>query len=104
MRQTRFTKIVDKIPTEDQQKHNTIAASRKPGVIKGRTVLYPEFVDVYVCESGSIQNKSETKGLSGEFSEGKESWDNPNEGSPESVVYKESDTLPVAEEPIRSEQ
>lgn len=49
-RQTRSTKIIEKVPTADQDKHNTIAVSRKPGVLRGRTVLYPEFVDVFVYD------------------------------------------------------
>lgn len=51
VRQTRRTKIIGKIPTGDQNKHNTVALSRKPGVMRGRTVLYPEFVDVFVFDS-----------------------------------------------------
>ena len=50
LRQTRTCKIIEKIPTGDQEKHNTIAASRKPGVVRGRSVLYPEFVDVFVFD------------------------------------------------------
>lgn len=50
VRQTRSTKIIGKVPTTEQDKHNTIAMSRKPGVLRGRTVLYPEFVDVFVYD------------------------------------------------------
>ena len=50
VRQTRSTKIIGKVPTAEQDKHNTIAMSRKPGVLRGRTVLYPEFVDVFVYD------------------------------------------------------
>lgn len=50
VRQTRTCKIIEKIPTGDQRKHNTIAASRKPGVVRGRSILYPEFVDVFVFD------------------------------------------------------
>lgn len=49
-RQTRSTKIIGKLPTAERDKHNTIAMSRKPGVIRGRTVLYPEFIDVFVYD------------------------------------------------------
>ena len=49
-RQTRSTKIIEKVPTAEKDKHNTIAISRKPGVIRGKTVLYPEFVDVFVYD------------------------------------------------------
>ena len=51
VRQTRICKVVKKIPTGDKKLHNTVANSRKPGVVRGRTVLYPEFVDVYVYDS-----------------------------------------------------
>ena len=51
VRQTRTCKIIGKIPTGDKEKHNTIAASKKPGVVRERAVLYPEFVDVYVYDS-----------------------------------------------------
>lgn len=62
VRQTKACKIIDKIPTGDQEKHNTIAASRKPGVVRGRSVLYPEFVDVFIYDpalviSEPIENK-----------------------------------------------
>lgn len=50
VRQTRICKIIEKIPTGDQGKHNTIAVSRTPGVVRGRSVLYPEFVDVFVFD------------------------------------------------------
>ena len=56
-RQTRSTKIIEKVSTTDQEKHNTIATSRKPGVLRGRTVLYPEFVDVYVYDPIIIQEE-----------------------------------------------
>jgi hypothetical protein len=56
-RQTRSTKIIEKVSTADQEKHNTIATSRKPGVLRGRTVLYPEFVDVYVYDPTIIQEE-----------------------------------------------
>lgn len=54
VRQTRSTKIIGKLPTTEQDKHNTIAVSRKPGVLRGRTVLYPEFVDVFVYDPAII--------------------------------------------------
>ncbi|MCI8601707.1 MAG: hypothetical protein HFE45_08995 [Oscillospiraceae bacterium] len=52
-RQPRLCKIIGKIPTADKEKHNTIAASRKPGVIRGRVVLYQELVDVYIYDPGA---------------------------------------------------
>ena len=54
VRQTRSTKIIGKVPTAEQDKHNTIAMSRKPGDLRGRIVLYPEFVDVFVYDSTII--------------------------------------------------
>ena len=43
-------RIITQIPTGDKSKHNTIARSRKPGVMRGRLVLAHEFVDVYVYD------------------------------------------------------
>lgn len=43
-------KIIEKIPTGDESLHNTIARSRKPGVIRDRLVLFHEWVDVYVYD------------------------------------------------------
>lgn len=67
VRQTRICKIIEKIPTGHQEKHNTIAASRKPGVVRDRSVLYPEFVDVFIYDAslaekvviGEIKNSVE---------------------------------------------
>ena len=59
LRQTRVTKVIGKIPTGDSEKHNTVAVSRKPGVIKDRVVLYPEFVDIYVYDPN--ENAEEEK-------------------------------------------
>lgn len=55
VRQTRSTKIIGKVPTGDQSKHNTVAVSRKPGVLRGSTVLYPEFVDVFIYDPSIIE-------------------------------------------------
>lgn len=43
-------KIIEKIPTGDESKHNTIAKSRRPGIIRDRLVLCHETVDVYVYD------------------------------------------------------
>lgn len=51
VRQTRSSKIINKILTGDEGKHNTVAKSRQPGVVKGKAVLYPEFIDVYIYDS-----------------------------------------------------
>ncbi len=50
VRQGRTCKIIEKIPTGNQEQHNTIARSRRPGVVRDRTVLVHEFVDVYVYD------------------------------------------------------
>lgn len=50
VRKARVSKVIDKVLTGDEKKHNTIAVSRKPGVVHDRTVLYPEFVDVFVYD------------------------------------------------------
>ena len=66
VRQTRTCKIIEKIPTGDQEKHNTIAASRKPGVVRGRSVLYPEFVDVFVFDpSLAVPETPDNEGVEG---------------------------------------
>lgn len=49
-RNVRNTKIIEMIPTSEQEKHNTIAVSRSPGVMRGNLVLYHEFVDVFVYD------------------------------------------------------
>lgn len=50
VRQTRTTKIIEKVPTGQKEKHNTVAKSRKPGVVRDRVVLCPEYVDVFVYD------------------------------------------------------
>lgn len=60
VRQTRVCKVINKIPTDMEEKHNTIAASRRPGIVRNRSVLYSEFVDVYVFDP-SLVEKKETK-------------------------------------------
>lgn len=61
VRQTRSCKIVNKVPTANSELHNTIVASRKPGVVRGRMVLYQELVDVYVYDS-TLSIADETTG------------------------------------------
>ena len=55
-----LTKIVNTVSTADKNLHNTIARSRRPGVIRNGRPLYREFVDVYVYDpnAGGIK-KSE---------------------------------------------
>ncbi len=49
-RKSRSCRIASKILTDDPEKHNTVARSRKPGIIKDKTILQPEYVDLYVYE------------------------------------------------------
>ena len=49
-RPKRQCRIINQVPTGDQAMHNTIAKSRRPGVIRDRQVLYHEFVDVFVYD------------------------------------------------------
>ncbi len=58
IRQPKICKIINKIPTGQQEYHNTIAVSRKPGVVRGRSVLHPEFVDVYVFDASLTEEAS----------------------------------------------
>lgn len=50
VRKTRSCKIINKVMTADNELHNTIVTSRKPGVVRGQVVLYQELVDVYVFD------------------------------------------------------
>jgi hypothetical protein len=78
-RKPRVSKIIEKVATGEKEKHNTIARSRKPGVIKGKMVLYPEFVDVYVYDE-SLDLKDSNPEIN-ETSNG----DLPQENQPEEV-------------------
>ena len=55
-----LTKIVNTVATSDKSLHNTIARSRRPGVMRGGRTLYREFVDVYVYDSNAGGKKSES--------------------------------------------
>ncbi|MBQ3433949.1 MAG: hypothetical protein IJG24_02760 [Selenomonadaceae bacterium] len=46
-----LTKIISTIPTDNPQLHNTIAKSRRPGVMQNGKPLYREFVDVFVFKN-----------------------------------------------------
>ena len=50
VRQNRVSKVVGKIPTGEKEKHNTVAFSRMPGVVRNRVVLHQEFVDIYIYD------------------------------------------------------
>ncbi len=54
-----LTKIVNIVATSNKNLHNTIAKSRRPGVIRNGRTLYREFVDVYVYDSNDGGRKSE---------------------------------------------
>ena len=54
-----LTKIVNTVATNDKNLHNTIARSRRPGVIRNGRPLYREFVDVYVFDGNAGGKKSE---------------------------------------------
>ena len=58
LRKPILTKIINTIATDDEKKHNTIAKSRRPGVVRNGHPLYREYVDVYVYDS-SLSAKSE---------------------------------------------
>ena len=58
IRKPLLTKIINTIATDDEKKHNTIAKSRRPGVIRNGHPLYREYVDVYVYDP-SLSAKSE---------------------------------------------
>ena len=53
-----LTKVINTIATDDEKKHNTIAKSRRPGVVRNGHPLYREYVDVYVYDP-SLSAKSE---------------------------------------------
>ena len=52
-----LTKIINTISTDNPDLHNTIAKSRRAGVIRNGRPLYREFVDVYVYDSTLTENK-----------------------------------------------
>ena len=54
-----LTKIINTVATSNKNLHNTIARSRRPGVIRNGRTLYREFVDVYVYDSNAGGKKSE---------------------------------------------
>ena len=49
-RRTKYSKLKNKIPTGCKEKHETIAKSYNPWIVKEPFVLYPEYVDVYVYD------------------------------------------------------
>lgn len=55
-----LTKIINTISTDNQKLHNTIAKSRRAGVIRNGRPLYREFVDVYVFDATLTETKSKS--------------------------------------------
>lgn len=49
-RKTKYSKLKNKVPTSDKSKHETIAKSYNPWIVKEPFVLYPEYVDVYAYD------------------------------------------------------
>lgn len=49
-RKTKYSKLKNKIPTGDKEKHETVAKSYNSWIVKEPFVLYPEYVDVYVYD------------------------------------------------------
>ena len=56
-----LTKIINTISTDDRERHNTIAKSRRAGVIRNGRPLYREFVDVYVFDSTLEETKAKSE-------------------------------------------
>ena len=54
-----LTKIINTVATGDKNLHNTIAKSRRPGVMRNGKTLYREYVDVYVYDANAGGKKSE---------------------------------------------
>lgn len=54
-----LTKIINTIATGDPTMHNTVAKSRRPGVVRSGYPLYREYVDVYVYDQSLAASKSE---------------------------------------------
>lgn len=69
-RPARTCRIAAKLPTGDRDKHNTVAASRKPGVLRGRTVLYPELADVFVFDPSLAEEAAQTADSETDHAEG----------------------------------
>ena len=55
-----LTKIINTVATGNKNLHNTVARSRRPGVMRGGRTLYREFVDVYVYDAAAGGKKSES--------------------------------------------
>lgn len=53
-RKPKYSKLKEKVFTADKSKHETVAKSHNPWIVKEPFVLYPEYVDVYVFNSELI--------------------------------------------------
>ena len=62
-----LTKIINTIATDNKELHNTIAKSRRAGVIRNGRPLYREFVDVYVFDSTLTDKPTEKNKVKSEF-------------------------------------
>lgn len=69
-RPARTCRIAAKLPTGDRDKHNTVAVSRKPGVLRGSTVLYPELADVFVYDPSLAEETAQTADSETDHTEG----------------------------------
>ena len=54
-----LTKIINTIATGDPTLHNSIAKSRRPGVVRAGYPLYREYVDVFVYDESLAASKSD---------------------------------------------
>ena len=61
IRKPLLTKIINTISTDSRELHNTIAKSRRAGVIRNGRPLYREFVDVYVFDSSLAETKNKSE-------------------------------------------
>ena len=59
VRRPLLTKIINTISTGEQSMHNTVAKSRRPGVVRNGYPLYREYVDVYVFDPSLSATRSE---------------------------------------------
>lgn len=94
LRRTRGNKIIEKILTGDEAKHNTIAVSRRPGVMRDRIVLSPEFIDVFVYDPSMAEAepvKEQPLDNQGEEAESQESLESVGEETDQQDTKEETD-------------
>ncbi len=61
IRRPLFTKVINTFPTADKTRHNTIAKSRRAGVVRNGRPVYREYVDVYVFDPNLENNSSKSE-------------------------------------------